>query len=294
MGRIPQWRRTVVALLTVLAAGCTTPETTEQLPICPGKGSAEEALAVLSSRAAKAVPLQVRGGQVRLTYFVPDDDEAKRHNLPMQLWFHPPSQMYIQGSIAVDSKALIVGCNEEEFWLALRPKEMSAYYWGQWDETANVDGLIVSPQIVLEAFGIIAGNGGGASTSTWSLANEGPYDVLTLTSGDGQIRKRIHIYTCDYLVRKIEYFDREGKMAATAELEDYEAVVEGFEVPTKMLVTAIGPDGRADVADIKLNSLKEKALSEVARQSVFARDPNGMDRFEKVYRYKDGKWTTER
>jgi hypothetical protein len=294
LGRTPKWFGRTAALLLVLAAGCTTPETVKQLPICPGKGSAEEALAVLNSRAEKAVPLRVSGGQCRLTYFVPDDDEEKRHNLPLQLWFHPPSQIYIQGSIAVDSKALIVGCNDEEFWLALRPKEMSAYYYGQWDETANVDGLVVSPQIVLEAFGIIAGRGGGAGSSTWSLSSEGAYDVLTLENTDGKILKRVHIYTCDYLVRKIEYFDREGKLAAMAELDEYEAVVEGFQIPTKMLVTAIGPDGRADVADIKLASLKQKELSEAAREQVFARNPGDMDRFEKVYHYQDGKWTTER
>jgi hypothetical protein len=280
--------------LIVAAAGCTTPETTEQLPICPGKGSAEEALAVLTSRAEKAVPLRVSGGQVRLRYYVPDDEEAKRHNLPMQLWFHPPSHIYIQGSIAVDAKALIVGCNEEEFWLALRPKEMSAYYYGQWDETANVDGLVVSPQIVLEAFGIIARHDGGTGSDGWSLTSEGPFDVLTLENADGQIRKRVHIYTCDYLVRKIEYFDLEGKLAATAELDDYKAVVEGFQVPTKMIVTAIGSDGRADVANIKLASLREKELSALARQKVFARNPRDMERFEKVYRYEDGRWTTER
>jgi hypothetical protein len=294
LGRIPKWFGRTLALLLVLVTGCTTPETVEQLPICPGKSSAEEALAVLNSRAEKAVPMRVSGGHVRLTYFVPDDEEAKRHNLPMQLWFHPPSQIYIQGSIAVDSKALIVGCNEEEFWLALRPKEMSAYYYGQWDETANVDGLVVSPQIVLEAFGIIAGHGGAGNPDGWSLSNEGPYDVLTLKNDAGQMLKRIHIYTCDYRVRKIEYFDREGKIAATAELDGYEPVVEGFQVPTAMVVTAVGQDGRADVANIKLSSLKQKELSEAAREKVFARDPNGMDRFEKVYRYKDGKWTTER
>ena len=61
-----------------------------------------------------------------------------------------------------------------------------------------------------------------------------------------------------------------------------------------MLVTAVGPDGRADVADIKLASLKEKELSEAAREKVFARNPGDMDRFEKIYRYKNGKWTTER
>jgi len=295
VGRIPQWCTwvAVTAVLAALTAGCETPGTT-QLPICPGKASAEDALAALSARAEQAVPLRVSGGQCRLTYYVPEDDGAKRHNLPMQLWFHPPSQIYIQGAIAVDSKALIVGCNAKEFWLALRPKEVSAYYWGQWDEAATVEGLVVSPQIVLEAFGIIVQHEGQADSGSWSLTSEGPYDVLTFENGSGQIRKRVHIYTCDYLVRKIEYFDRQGKIAATAELDDYKPVTEGFLVPTKMLVTAVGPDGRADVAEITLASLKEKELSELARQKVFTRDPADLDRYEKVYRYEDGDWTTER
>ena len=264
------------------------------LPVCPGKAGAAEALAALSARAEKAVPLRVSGGQCRLTYYVPEDDKPKRHNLSMQLWFHPPSQMYIQGAIAVDPKGLIVGCNAEEFWLALRPKEMSVYYWGQWDEAASVEGLIISPQIVLEAFGIIVRHEGEADAGTWSLTNEGPYDVLTFANGAGHVRKRVHIYTCDYLVRKIEYFDRQGKLAATAELDDYEPVVEGFDVPTEMLVTAIGPDGRADVADIKLASLREKVLSAAARQRYFQRQPGEADNYERVYRYDKGRWTTER
>lgn len=293
MGRIPQWCKWGTAVLAVLAAGCATTGM-PTLPACPGKASAEDALAALNARAEKAVPLRVSGGQCRLSYYVPDDDKPKRHNLSMQIWFHPPSQMYIQGAIAVDPKGLIVGCNAEEFWLALRPKEMSAYYWGQWDESANVEGLIVSPQIVLEAFGIIVRHDGQADAGSWSLRNDGPYDVLTLDDGAGQIRKRVHIYTCDYLVRKIEYFDREGKIAATAELDDYKPVTEGFLVPTKMLVTAMGPDGRADVAEITLASLRKKELSAAARQRYFQRQTGEADNYERVYRYDKGRWTTER
>ena len=293
MGRIPRWFGWTTVVLTALAAGCATTGT-PQLPICPGKASAEDALAAVSARAEQAVPLRVSGGQCRLSYYVPEDEDPKRHNLSMQIWFQPPSEIYIQGAIAVDSKGLIVGCNAEEFWLALRPKEMSAYYWGQWDEAANVEGLIVSPQIVLEAFGIILQPEGQSGAGAWSLSNEGPYDILTLADEDGQIRKRVHVYTCDYLVRKIEYFDREGKLAATAELDGYKPVTEEFYVPTKMVVTAVGPDGRSDVAEITLASLKEKQLSAAARQKVFTRRPADMDRYEKVYRYEDGQWTIVR
>ena len=292
MGRIPQWCGWLGLTLAALAAGCATTGT-PQLPICPGKASAADALAALSARAEQAVPLRVSGGQCRLEYYVPEDEDPKRHNLTLQIWFHPPSQMYIQGAIAVDSKGLIVGCNEEEFWLALRPKEMNAYYWGQWDEAANVEGLVISPQIVLEAFGIIVRHSGD-DTKAWSLTNEGPYDILTLKNEAGETRKRVYIYTCDYLVRKIEYFDDEGRIAARAELDEYEPVTDDFVIPTKMMVTAFGLDGRPDVADIKLVSIREKELSERARQKVFARDPEDVERFDRVYRYENGKWTTLR
>ncbi len=292
MKRISHGRIWLVVLLVALVAGCATTGV-PQLPICPGKASAEDALATLGARAAEAVPFRVSGGQCRLTYYVPDDDDPKTHNLPLQLWFQPPSEMYIQGAIAVDPKALVVGCNSKEFWLALRPKEMSAYYWGKWDEAANVEGLIVSPQIVLEAFGIIGGHEGQGNVGNWSLSNEGPYDVLTYENSSGQIAKRVYIYTCDYRVRKIEYFDREGKIAATAELDDYEPVTPDFLVPTKIHVTAVNPDGRADVAEITLSSLKEKQLSQAARDRYFQRQPDEASAYEHVYRYENGHWTAE-
>lgn len=293
MGRIPQWCGWLVAVVALVAAGCAT-QGEAQLPICPGKASAEEALAALAARAEKAVPLRASGGQCRLTYYVPDDDKPKRHNLSPRLWFNPPSDIYIQLSVAVDPKALIIGCNSEEFWLALRPKEISTYYWGQWDETENVEGLMVSPKVVLEAFGIVMRHDEGTGSNTWSLGSEGPYDVLTETDDAGRILKRVHIYACDYLVHKIEYFDREGRIVGTAKLSDYESVADGFDVPTRIHVTAAGPDGRADVIDIKLASLKEKELSAAARKKVFTRNPRDMEKLEHVYRFEDGRWVTDR
>ena len=52
------------------------------------------------------------------------------------------------------AKAVILGSNEEEFWLALRPKEISSYYIGRWQDVRDFEGLVMSPRVVLEAVGI--------------------------------------------------------------------------------------------------------------------------------------------
>lgn len=291
MGRIPKSWQFVGVLLVAFVAGCAVQEPAS-LPICPGKANVQESLAAVTSRIEQAAAFRA-SGQCRLAYYVPDDDGVKRHNLPILLWFNPPSEVYMQGSIAVDPKAVVIGSNDEAFWLALRPKEMSAYYWGTWDEAQNVEGLMVSPQVVLEAFGIVH-HDGRADANDWSLTNEGAYDVLTLVGPKDRLLKRVYIHTCDYLVRKIEYFDADGKIVAVAELDGYETVSEGFMAPTNVFVTATAPDGREDTIDIKLNSIKARELSEEARRQVFTRDPKEMGKFENVYRFRDGGWVSQR
>jgi len=170
---------------------------------------------------------------------------------------------------------------------------MSAYYWGAWNEAQNVEGLMVSPQVVLEAFGIVQ-HDDGADANDWSLTNEAEYDVLVQHGDADRVLKRVYIYTCDYLVRKIEYFGADGQIIAVAQLGGYKPLAEGFHVPTDILVKATAPDGREDTIDIKLSSIKAKELSEQARRQVFTRDPKEMEKFEQVYRYRDGDWVSER
>ncbi len=291
LARIPKLCVGLGVALLLWATGCAVQEPAP-LPACPGKANVDEALAAVTSRIEEAVAFRA-SGECKLAYYEPDDEDLKRHNLPMQLWFNPPSEVYIQGSIAVDPKAVVIGSNDEAFWLAMRPKEMSAYYWGTWDEAQNVEGLMVSPQVVLEAFGIVH-HDGQVDVNDWSLSAEGTYDVLTLHGEEDRILKRVYIYTCDYLVRKIEYFDSEGQIVAVAELDDYTLIEDKFHVPTEVFVSARAPDGREDTIDIKLNSIKAKELSAEARRLVFTRDPSETRKFENVYRYRDGGWVSER
>lgn len=278
----------LAAAAGVFIAGCAAPGR-PRLPICPGKASVEDALAALVAHAQQAAPFKANG-QILLTYHEPDSRKEKRHNIPMQLWFNPPREVYIQGTIAVDPKAVIIGSNRESFWLALRPKEMSTFYIGDWSEVRSVEGLMMSPRVVLEAFGIIVD--GEPNVGGWSLKNEGPYDILTKRNEAGRLVERVYVYACDYLVRKIEFFDQNQKVAAVAQLGDYKPLTGSFQVPTRVLVTTTGPAKRTDSIDITLTSTKGMEFKEQVRKLIF--NPPKSDGFERMYALVDGKWVRQR
>ena len=286
-----KYKRAIVPglCLAILLGGCVSGP--QRLDVCPGKPSAEAALRTLAVSAGNAVSLRANG-QALLNYHVPDKEKAERHNLPMKMWFSPPADIYIQGSIAVDPRAVVIGSNEEQFWLALRPREISSYYIGAWESASDFDGLMMSPRVVLEALGIVAEPGDEPNAAQWTLANEGAYDVLTRRDETGQIIKRVYVYACDYVTHKIEYFDRRGNVAATAELRNYELVAEGFRMPTAIRVVSVRPDGRKDSIDIDIQSTKVMELNEQQRQFLF--QPPAADKFEHVYRYEESRWVPER
>lgn len=272
------------AAIAMLIGGCAAPGR-PQLPVCPGKATVDEALAALAAREQQAVPFR-GNGQILLTYHEPSKSKAKRHNLPMSFLFNPPWETYIQGSIAADAKAVIMGSNEEGFWLALRPKEMSSYYGGDWSQAKTIEGLMMSPRVVLEAFGIIQDS--EANAGRWSLKNEGAFDILTQRDETGRLVKRVHVYACDYLVSKIEYYGARQKVVAVAELGRYKPVGENFLVPTRVKVTALGPAKRMDSIDITLNSPKLWDVKPKQREVAF--NPPDPNRFEHRYTLVDGQW----
>ncbi|MEN6576663.1 MAG: hypothetical protein ABFD90_09990 [Phycisphaerales bacterium] len=278
----------VVVALALLPGGCVSGP--PKLAVCPGKPTTDEALKTLAARAASAVPLRANG-QAMLTYHVPDKKRAERHNLPIQLWFEPPGNIYIQGAIAVDTKAVRVGANDREFWMTLSPKEMSAYYIGQWGEVRDFEGLMMSPRVVLEALGLVVEPNGEPDVAQWKLENKEPYDILTRQDEAGRVLRRVYIYACDYAVHKIEYLDARGKTIAVAQLGDYETVGEGFRVPTKIHVVSTAPDGRKDTMEITLHGVKTTNLNDRQRQFLFA--PPDAGKFENLYRYEAGRWVPE-
>ncbi len=285
----------VLLFLLALLGGCVSQPQRPKLQVCPGKATVDEALQTLTARAGNAVPVWAHGRAV-LTYHAPDRKKPERHSLDVVLRFDPPACLYLQGGPTGAPKAVIVGSNEEEFWLAMKPKEISSYYIGRWQDVRDFEGLVMSPRIVLESIGILSVPGTEPNPALWKLENKGPYDILTQRDQSGRPVRRLHVYACDYSVRKIEYFDRRGKVAAVAQLDDYKPVGEkppmgSFQVPARIEVVSTRPDGRKDSVTMEIGSPSTKPFTEKQRQQIFS--PPAANNFEHVYHYEDGQWVLE-
>ena len=271
-----------LSVTAMILAGCA-PQL-KRLPVCPGKSSVSEALSTLKLQAQNIVPLKANG-QCLLEYYV----EGKKHkeNFPVKLWVNPPVEVYLQGDIAFNPRGLVLGSNEHEFWLSIRPQDISSYWWGLWSEGGYNEKLVISPQIVLEALGIAAVGGDESGEKDWSLSKENGFDVLTQSSDEGRPVKKLYIGSCDYLVRRIEYFYTNNEVTVAAELEKYKEVLEGVFVPASVKITTRAGVNRGDSVKITFDSIKQAEFPEKLRNRIFTRpDPQG---FKHIYKVVNGR-----
>jgi hypothetical protein len=243
-----------------------------------GKNTAAEAIETLNQRRQQTIPIRATG-QCLLRYRA----EGKQHkeNFPVKLWVSPPNEIYLQGDVAFDAAGLVLGSNADEFWFWLKPKEVSAYWWGEWSQAGVLNRLVLSPAMVLEAFG-----GVNVREGDQSLTRSGDFDVLVLHSGQNAVLKRVYIERCNYVVAKIEQFDSAGRLAVRAEFADYKQIAEGFFAPVSIKIEVVADDGGEDFVEISLASIQSTKLSEEQRQRLFVRpQPRG---FDHVYKIIDG------
>ena len=270
----------IVAAVLILA-GCVS-VVQEPMEVCPGKESVGQALAALQSHSRNMVSLRAKG-QCRLQYSV--DRKKHNENLTATILLQPPFDIYLQGDAALVPKAVILGSNEQEFWLSLSPKEISTYWWGKWSEQDSSEGLVINPRTLLEALGIAEVD----VQEDWSLSNEGPFDILTKREL-GVVTKKIYVYSCDYRVRKIEYFDGNGQAVACTELTGYREVSELFSVPALIKITTYAKDNTEDSLSITLDlkSVRPMEITEKVQNRYFNRpQPRGIKHERRII---GGKW----
>ena len=292
------------AATVMIFSGCVPPQI-KPTRVCPGRKTATGALLVLMSRTQNIAGLRANG-QCLLEYYV----EGKKHkeNFPVKLWLNPvrgpgrqkadiirfapsgaspPVEIYLQGDIAFDPRGIVLGSNEREFWLSIKPQDISSYWWGLWSEESYSERLVISPKITLEALGIAAVGSDPNDAKNWSLSKEGGVDILTQHNDKGQIIKKLYIDRCDYLIRKIEYFYLNDEPLVAAELEKYKEVIRGFFVPSGIKITKRAGVNKGDSVRITLESIKTADFSQKLRERLFTRpDPQG---FKHIYKVVDGR-----
>ena len=279
----------VIALLLIFS-GCA-PQTEKLTQLCPGKGSAAEALFVLRSRSQSAVPLKATGTCL-LEYHVEGERQPRRENFPVRVWLNPPIEISLQGNVAFDPRGIVAGSNRDEFWLAIRLKEISSHWSGRWTEASQLDELVISPRVVLETLGATPVERTPDGSENWSLSNEGVFDVLTQRSDQGRIKKKMYVYCCDYSIRRIEYFGVDGEVVVAAELDKYRQIAGNFAVPT--LIKAVRQDGGAEDSvsiTVTLRSVRSTSFTERMREQLFT--PPAARGFEHVMINVGGAWVEQ-
>jgi hypothetical protein len=271
-----------ITVTLLIFSGCAI-EPPKPIEVVPGKSSVTEAMSVLKARSEKAVSLLARGRCI-FEYYDPESKKRKKEQLAVVVLLEPPVKIYLQGDATLVPKALILGSNEREYWLMLRPKEISTYWWGAWSEQDSYEGLMINPKTLFEALGFLEIE----SQENWSLSSKGVYDILTQQSS-GVVVKKIHISKQGYLINKIEYFNSEGLALARAELKNYKKLAGGFFVPASIEIVTYKQDDGAEPLGITFNltTIKQKEFPE-KQQKLFERpQPQG---FKHVLRSEGGEW----
>jgi hypothetical protein len=269
----------IAAAGMLIFVGCAA-QMQKPVRVCPGKGTVAESLSSLRVQLENAVPIKA-DGQCLLQYYN-RDRKPKKENFPVKLWVNPPVEIYMQGDVAFNPKGVILGSNKEEFWLAVRLKGTSGYWWGIWSERDYTEKLMISPRLVLEALGAAAVE----DEKGWLLSNEGAFDVLTKKES-GIETKKIYISTCDYLVRKIEYPGGDGRTAIIMELDKYKEISKNFFVPSIVKIVNRAGGNKGDSVQITLGSVKPMKFTNKQRERLFVR-PQAQG-FEHIYKIVDGK-----
>lgn len=265
---------TLAAVFIMAASGCQKPMRKPQPP-CPGIASP---LGLLMSRSQKAVGLRANG-QCLFRYYA--DGKQHEESFPVKVWGNPPAQIYLQGDVAFDARGLVVGSNESEFWLWLRPKEISSYWWGKWSGNGGLAGLVMNPRILLEVFGAIEAE----TEDRWSFSRESGFLVVTRRHDDGTMRK-LYLNGGQCAVSRIEYYDAAGRVTVFAEMSDYKEAAEGFFVPREIRIVRVeGGEGENSVK-ITLSSVRQMTFTQPQKEGIFRRTPP--KGFKHVYEIVDG------
>jgi len=266
----------IIVAAAMIFVGCA-PQFQKPQRNCSCLKSASEALAVLKTRLQNVLPLKA-GGDCHLQYYA--DGKKYDENFPVKLWANPPEEIYLQGDVAFNPKGLILGSNENEFWLSVRLKEVDSYWWGKWNEQGGYETPKINPKRLLEAIGAAE----TGDEQNWSLSNQAGLSVLTERDEQNSIIKRIYMSGCIFLISKIEYFDVNGRAAVVMELNNYEKVSNNFSVPGIIRIVRQPENEQEDWAGITLSlkTVKPANLTEEQQKVLFTRpEPEG---FKHVYK----------
>jgi hypothetical protein len=262
----------ICQLLVMFFVGCTPP-VEKKLLSCLGAASLEEAIERLQANSKNIISFRVNGKCQSRFY---DGGKKYQENFGVKVWAEPTKKLRLQGDIFLDPKGIVLGANEQEFWFSIKP-EMSTYVWGKWSDQGSVSAGLINPATLLEAFG----SPKIEDKQQWALTNDQTFDILTRTNDRGKTVKKIYVYCCDSLVKKIEYYGKDGKAALIAKLDEYQKLGDSFFVPGVIELVTFDEKGNENSFKMTFETYKPYEFSDKQKEALFIRpEPRG---FKNVY-----------
>lgn len=197
----------------------------------------------------------------------------------VKLWASPPNRLRFHGDVFFDPRGIDLGTNEDIFWLVTKPKEIRSYQWGKWSKTIKLKNMIINPNQLLEAFGLLT----EMSDEDTILASLHRYDLLVRKDSMGHYKDRVYIDNRSRMISKIEYFDTNDEIALVTELSNYKQLTDDFKIPMSIRIIS-KPNGTAkEMVDIKI-TLSSAGIAEI-KDAIFLDRPK-TEGFNRISEYK--------
>jgi len=247
----------------------------------------QEAMVRYNRNVDAIVPFKARVSQWEAKW-VDDKGKAQHHTDSVgSVFYVPPKEadgralFYLMTKALLD-EALVVGSNEEEFWMYSKPAKLGR--WGKY-EHRNKDcagAMAVDPQVFLEFIGLSY------------LSVEAPYPAYKVTDkenvieiidyvDDGfRIRREIVIDRRSELPSEINAYDSDGSRIMQSKLSNYTKLGDGW-LPGEICISTEDGDS---LFRLKLQSFRKLEASnlETYKETLFKRkeNPSGIDDYQQI------------
>lgn len=217
----------------------------------------------------------------------PEDDKIVRHQGNAGTVFYRPPvnggypRFYLQADKELlASEALVLGCNEEEYWMYSRPAKRG--WWGRYrhlDKDCSTGGAL-NPHTLMDLIGLRPVDPPAAHWSVYKVGERDYTLSLTEMTDDGLLlRREIVVSRGDHLPREVTLYDADGQALIRCELSDYLTLGQA-KLPGRIYLYH---DRNDSYLKLRLKDLKE---DERARDCLFTKEcrADGLEEFVQIDR----------
>ncbi len=237
--------QTAIAASVVFSLGCQQQSLTRRKENiqCPEMTLQQIKTAVLKQRVSM-LPVKGRGDANFKQY-----DEAgkvkRNENLSAHIRLYPEHNLFFRADNLL-GEVILAGTNPDWFWMRIKPENI--YYYGAYDVARRCrTGLLLGPDTILEAFGVIDMAG------QWLVHDKPGITVLT-SMKSGKVGRKVYFDRCDQRIFAIEY-STSTSQTVRLDIRNYKQVKGSLYLPGKITISSYQNNALKTVFDVEFKTL---------------------------------------